>query len=686
MKHRLAFLTAILAFLALLLPKVAHAAPGQEEKLPAPPPPLANVPNFGTTVRPDGTPIAVVVPSGIGGVVNIVDLNTGASSSLPLSDKPIDVQAWGFATLPDKSVLIGSAHHLFRYDPAKDEKNQIEQLSDAGIPGWEQVNTTFENIWDIAVDEAGNAYLTTNAKRGGAHVLTWSRAKGWGLLPGGAPVSEAQYAQAIDYADGHVYVGTGNSEVLRINVSTGARSEVSVTDPQGWKGILGLEVHGDWLYTNKSNAYGVVAVNLRTGDKRDLKGYSETVVTRPGDPTKVYFAHNSESSGYWLFSYDPTTDTREVVLHDQSLRSRMSPLSWASQDIFVSNEMTTGELSVAHIPSGKVTVRNDQVTSGPRAIQSMTAAPNGKLYGSWYMTAQELLEVTPGATAEATSSRLMSLVGKEDVGQAESITADGDWLAAGMYPGGRVRIQSLSDPKEVTIKEIGAGQDRPYAAIPLGEGDFAFGSVPGYGQLGGALSIYDGAAKSLDTYAFDKSTTYAPGVNGSLLRDLAPISLAQHGGKIYMGTTNRGGHQMFAKTREAYVVEFDIAKRQVTAITQVFDQQVAVTGLTVGADGVLYGITGQHVFKLVDGKVVGQQLTKAAGEYNRSWLLERGGTLYAVVGGQLWSIPTGGFAAAQVIANSGEGNAWITGLSLATDGYLYYAKGGELFRHSAPRS
>ena len=109
-----------------------------------------------------------------------------------------------------------------------------------------------------------------------------------------------------------------------------------------------------------------------------------------------------------------------------------------------------------------------------------------------------------------------------------------------MYPGGRVRIQSLSDPKEVTIKEIGAGQDRPYAAIPLGEGDFAFGSVPGYGQLGGALSIYDGAAKSLDTYAFDKSTTYAPGVNGSLLRDLAPISLAQHGGKIYMGTTNVG--------------------------------------------------------------------------------------------------------------------------------------------------
>ena len=118
--------------------------------------------------------------------------------------------------------------------------------------------------------------------------------------------------------------------------------------------------------------------------------------------------------------------------------------------------------------------------------------------------------------------------------------------------------------------------------VDVGEGDFAFGSVPGYGQLGGALSIYDGAAKSLDTYAFDKSTTYAPGVNGSLLRDLAPISLAQHGGKIYMGTTNRGGHQMFAKTREAYVVEFDIAKRQVTAITQVFDQQVAVTGLTVG--------------------------------------------------------------------------------------------------------
>ena len=74
---RTAFLTALLSVVAVLLPQPALGAPGQEERLPTPPEPPVNVPNYGTTVRPDGTPVAVVVPSGKGGMLNVVDLTTG---------------------------------------------------------------------------------------------------------------------------------------------------------------------------------------------------------------------------------------------------------------------------------------------------------------------------------------------------------------------------------------------------------------------------------------------------------------------------------------------------------------------------------------------------------------------------------------------------------------------------------
>ncbi|RRD04560.1 hypothetical protein EII34_09645 [Arachnia propionica] len=682
MKHATAFLTALLALLALLAPRAALAAPGQEEKLPDPPPAPANVPNFGTTVRPDGTPVAVVVASGIGGMLNVIDLATGkTTTSKPLSNQDIDVQAWGFARMPDDSLLIGSAHHLFRYDPTGDE---VTQLSVEGAPGWKDVDARFESIWDIAVDDSGTAYLATNAKNGGAHVLTWRADRGWGLLPGGAPVSEAQYAQSIDHADGHVYVGTGPTtpQVIRINVSTGARTVLPVLTGQPQSGTHEhLEVHGGWLYTNKIGSYGGVAYNLTTGARQDLDTYGKHVVTRPGDPTKVYFTHIGEHSGGWLYSYDPTTGTREAVLHDPSLRGRLSPLSWATTDIFTSNEMTNGEFSIAHIPAGRVTVRDDQVVSRARAVQSMTAAANGKLYASWYMTSKGLLEITPGATADATS------YGHHDgpVAQAESMASDGEWLATGLYPGGKVHIESLDDATKTKDIAIGHRQDRPYAALSLGNGDFAFGSVPGYGQLGGALSIYDRATGGLETYPFVASSTYAPGVDGSQIAKLSPVSLARIGNTIYMGTSTRGGHQTFAETREAYVVEFDLGKRKVTRITRVLDQQVAVTGLTVGADGVLYGITGQHVFKMVDGRIEAQALTNRAGEFNRSWLLEQGGVLYAVVGGQLWRIPTGRFGDAEVVVGVGRGDHWVACLTLGHDGYLYYSKGAELFRHSVTR-
>ena len=317
-----------------------------------------------------------------------------------------------------------------------------------------------------------------------------------------------------------------------------------------------------------------------------------------------------------------------------------------------------------------------RLAAGPRAIQSMAAAGD-KLYASWYMTTAALLEVTPGQTAAEASYAMP----KFPASQAESIVSDGDLLATGLYPGGIIRIQSLSKPDEAVNHTIGFDQDRPYAAISLGNGNFAFGSVPSSEKLGGALSVY--RDKTLKTYPF-RNLNYADGLDRTLLTNLAPISLAHRGDKIYMGTSKRGGHSAFAETNEAYVVEFDLTQEKVTAITRVFEKQSAVTGLTVGADGVLYGITGQHVFSLVDGKVTGQRLTNGS-EVNRSWVLERDGVLYAVVGGQLRAIPTGNMAAAKVIASSGPGDAWIMGLSLGADGYLYYAKGAELFRHSAPK-
>lgn len=681
-RHIRLVLAALLSLVVMLTPSIATADPGSEEVLPRTPTPKPSVPNFGTTTRADGTPIAVVVTSGLGGKLNVIELKPGGTTTaLDFADESIDVQAWSFATLPDRSLLIGSWRELFRYEP---DGNKVTRLSQEGQPGWKEADRRrFETIWDIAVDESGTAYLAASVKGdGGARILTWRADKGWGSLPGGDPVSSSQYAQSIDYADGHVYVGTGpkNPQVIRVNTTTGAKQVLPVLPSRASGTHIHLEVHGGWLYTNKPEQYGGVAYNLATGAVRDLGGYGQHVVVRPGDPRNVYFVHNGKESGKSLFSYDPTTGTRTLVLNHSSLRTRLSPLSWATPDIFVSNEMTTGEVSHADLRSGTVTLQSDFLAVSGRQIQAMTSASNGKLYASWFMTSDGVLEVTPGATAGETTYRMA----ERPVAQAESMASDGEWLASGQYPNGTVRIESLRDPKNVTTLGIGYRQDRPYVTVPLGGGDFAFGSVPTYGNLGGAISIYERSTGKLEVYPLLASRTYAPGVNGSLVANLSPISMARKGNTLYVGTTTRGGHGMSADTEEAYILEFDLTKgnRKVTRITKVLDQQVAVTGLTVGSDGVLYGITGTHVFRYVDGRIEAQKDDIGRSEQNRSWLLERGGRLYGVIGGRLVSYVAKDFSGRQVLAEPGPGNTWVTGLTLGTDGRLYYAKGATLYRQS----
>ena len=86
----------------------AAADDAKEEALPATPPAPPSVPSYGTTVKADGTPVAVVVSGGAGGKLSIVNLNTGESTAKDFDDGGADAQPWGFATLKDKTVLIGA--------------------------------------------------------------------------------------------------------------------------------------------------------------------------------------------------------------------------------------------------------------------------------------------------------------------------------------------------------------------------------------------------------------------------------------------------------------------------------------------------------------------------------------------------------------------------------------------------
>ena len=678
--------------------------------------PLApvSVPNYGTTTR-EGAPVAVVVSGGMGGKLNVVDLSSGK----PVVQRDFadetkdDVQPWGFATLSDKSVLIAAGlSGLWRYDPDGDT---VEHLSEdkAGV------TDKAEFFWDIAVDENDTAYIATFAgkKHSGGHVLTWSKDNGLGLLKGGDPVDAGQpQARSIAYDNGKVYVAVGATapKIYQIDPRTGAKNalELPAGVCAGGSGGLvpHLEAKAGKLYAESCNERQNVMYDLASGmpgevlkdagvdPVRDVGG---KIISRPGEARKVYYVRAGQ-----LVEYDPDTNKHTPLPAGNQLLGRLSPNSWATHDVFVSSQMNRGDLTIHDATKqGADSVTkvdgNDALKAPGRAIQSMVAADNGKLFASWYMTADQLLGITPGEKADGTTVELLD----SPTGQGEGMAVNGGTLVVGLYPGAKVTSRSTENGggyepggeydkayNESPTKKAVDGQDRPYAITHTEGSVFAIGTVPKDGQLGGALAFYDTSTRTIQdkVYKFD-GLSYANGVPQDRLAKQSPISMAYRGGKLYIGTTVRGGHSVEAEKEEAHLVEFDVASGTVTRILNPFEGegQKAITALTFGDDGQLHGITGNYVFTVdptslgITGKksVIGgdekEKVAEAGKEVNRSWLIQHNGTLYGVLGGNLYAI-----RASDLTVTGGKPIAEkVSALALGKDGYLYYARGSDIYRN-----
>ena len=660
---------------------------GHEEKITSngerPPAPV-NVPNYGTTTKGD-TPVAVVISGGLGGKLNIVDLTSGkAIVQKDFADERYDVQPWGFATLSDKSVLIAAgASGLWRYDPKDDS---VENLSEGNA----EVQNKTNFFWDVVVDENDTAYITTFAGKGngGGRVLTWNKDSGLGFLKGGDPVdTEQPQARSIAYDNGKVYVAVGASAptVYQIDPRTGAKSPLPLPAdacPGGSGGLLPhLEAKAGKLYVQSCDGGKNVVHDLASGRSELWKDVSGKVISRPGEAKKVYYVRKGQ-----LVEYDPDTTKHVPLPAGNKLLGRLSPNSWATHDMFVSSQMYEGNLTIYDATkqgaeSLKIVNGSDAIKPSGRAIQSLVAADNGRLFASWYMTADKLLSVTPGEKADDATFKLLD----SPNGQGEGMAVNGDTLVVGLYPGGKVTSRSTTnDDAYKTEPKAVDGQDRPYAITHTTDNVFAIGTVPKDGQLGGALAFYDANTHAIQKSITFDSLSYAEGVPRDRLAQQSPISMAYRNGKLYIGTTARGGHSNVAvdkktnKPQEAQLVEFDVASSTVTRVVNPFEgeAQNAITALTFGDDGMLYGITGAQVFKVDTASfTITKKVLGSGTEVNRSWLVQHGGQLFGILQGSLHAIQTSDLTS-QSIADGDVG-----ALTLGKDGYLYYARGANIYRN-----
>jgi streptogramin lyase len=260
------------------------------------------------------------------------------------------------------------------------------------------------------------------------------------------------------------------------------------------------------------------------------------------------------------------------------------------------------------------------------------------------------------------------------LGQTEGFATVGDTLYGGRYPGAKIEkidpAKPLGPGNPTPVFNLTAeGQDRPFALTDAG-GLLAVGTVPGYGNLQGALAIHDPATEKTDRYV-------------GLIPDQCITALAYADGVIYGGTSVYGGNGVDPTQSNARVFAFDLKTRTLRWNVEVVGQrQVTSLAVTPGRR-VWAGTRGTlHALSTLNGK---QSSSYEITPFD--WSTFPGGTwqgtslaydptvnrLYGAIGGKVIRIRPAGRPDLQVLKEVGGAH-----LVLGPDHRAYFVNGQNL--------
>lgn len=475
--------------------------------------------------------------------------------------------SWGMCVQTDGSVYIGGDGYLYRYD----HKQALLENCGLAIPG----ETYF---WRIAAGEDGMIYGGTYP---GGKVFQYDpKAKRFHDF--GSMVPGEKYARSIDTGAEHkIYVGIGTQQasIIELDTRTGLTRELPIPEGQeNNKLVYDLDVFGGKLFVRYMDTQDLMVYDL---EKEQWVARIDRAlgfdVSPPGDGREVYLIRDGYLHSFHLDTYElkptsfawdhPCCDFGWIDLDDADYPGQ-SLISMYSGGYWVYNPVTH---HAKHVP-----IKLDEV---PVKIQTLAAGSEGTLYiGGYFTGGLSSYDVTARKFAEC-----------QVFGQPEGMHWFNSKLYLGVYPGGRIyeydpeRSWKLGvNPKEVfSLKQ--AGQDRPFAITSTGE-RLAIGTVPTYGKLGGALTFYDPATGEHE-------------VHGDVVHGQSVIALCHHKGFIYGGTSVYGGLGITPIEEHGTLFVWDVAaKKKVWEGVPILGER-AISALTVGEDGSIWGLTSGHLFQ-----------------------------------------------------------------------------------------
>ncbi|MNE34022.1 hypothetical protein D3C80_1277230 [compost metagenome] len=305
----------------------------------------------------------------------------------------------------------------------------------------------------------------------------------------------------------------------------------------------------------------------------------------------------------------------------------------------------------------------------PIQIQTTAAGPDGKVWTSGYpIGSNGLYNPVTGTT-----------VNYNGLPQAESISFQGDQVFFGIYGGAKIYRYNSNNPWSMTSanpKLIGSvtGQDRPFGNVSIPTlGKMFFGTVPGYGILGGSLIEYNSSDDKIISYA-------------NIVLDQSIVSLNYANSIVIGGTSVWGGLGIQPTQTQAKLFGWNpVTKIKTFEIIPVTGAK-AVTALMQGPNGKIWGMADGtlFIFDPVTGLIdsthdlfqVSQATKNATVWRNASMVMHPTGRIFGLAYGELFELDP--ITKAKTAISTGGGVC----LTLGINGELYFQRGINLWSYN----
>ncbi|ANX13821.1 hypothetical protein ABE41_017560 [Fictibacillus arsenicus] len=601
--------------------------------------PLSGQPTIydGAAGKEDGHDVLYTTSKSVPAMFNVIDLDENKLvRSLPLEGA---ADSWHHEVAPNGTVYIAAGSHLWGYSP---ETKAVTPL--VRIPESSQ--------WALAVDEDSNAYVGTFP---GGKVFQYNyetqELRDYGKMIG--EISQ-EYVRSMDYHNGFVYAGTAHRKIMKLNVETGEKEDISAGIPETESGfVYDINVVDDrYIFARYSETKNMYVYDIAEQRWLDvvMSNVSGLHVTDSLDH-KVYFVADGTLKYIDL-------STKEIGTTPMAYSSGLRGADWVEiegDSQLPGKSLATitfnGTVTFFNIETQKVVQYKDVVPATANVINKIFSYSEDKMYISG-MTGATGAVFNP-KTGE---NKIISL------GQADVIHSLNNKVYFGVYPEGSVQmIAPETDPygKPEKLFVIENEQDRLHV-MDSGDGKLYTGSMATYGKLGGALTVSDGRH-----YEVFRNVVQNQSISGLVYKD----------GKVFGSTTIRGGLGSSPTEEQGKLFIWDPETKQ-----KIKESNLVIAGLEkpelIGEliegknDGYIWGTSQGYIFAL-DPETLDVVKSRNIIPSQEGWSASHlqwseNGLLYANIAGKLFVIDPETLASKFVVNT--------VSFAIGEDGDIYYSR------------